>query len=191
MSETSLIVTWLGDACGKVKTVVRGVRKGCAPLLSGIDLFAEADIVFSPPKRGDLHHLKEFRLLDAHSPAHSGYPGLLACAYFAELCEWVVEPSTTNPEFHALLHRALAYLEQNIPTPQVIVHFETRLCQLLGIEVRKEESHAAIHRLAAQCGRPPQSRKRLMETLRNSKTSGTIENTPERNSNHDPAEHND
>ena len=58
-SENSLVVVWLTDRYGKVKTAVRGATKPGSPFTGRLELFTEAEIAFKSPKTGDLHSLSE------------------------------------------------------------------------------------------------------------------------------------
>jgi len=147
-----LIATFLGDVCGKIRVTVRGIRKGYSSLIAGLDLFAEGEIIFHSSERSNLHTLKEFQLIDAHSPAHHHYRGLLTCSYFADLLDRAVEPCANAPEYFDLLHRALCYLDQNPPDLQAILHFEKQLADLLGLPVNRNDPQSAIRLLVAHCG---------------------------------------
>ena len=62
-SENSLVVVWLTDSHGKVKTSVRSATKQGSPFAGRLELFTEAEIAFRPSRGakggGDLHTLSE------------------------------------------------------------------------------------------------------------------------------------
>lgn len=162
-SENSLVVVWLTDRYGKVKTTARSATKPGSPFAGRLELFTEADIGFKSSKSGDLHTLSEVTLLD--DPAlPATYIIILAASYFAELCDLFTEPMHPVPEMFDLLQRAWGFLRSEKPTKRAMEHFETELARLLGIHDPTLPSH---HSLASVAHRLPENRTRLLEQLEN------------------------
>jgi len=114
-SENSLIVVWLTDRHGKVKTAVRGATKPGGSFAGRLELFTEADIAFKAPKSGDLHSLSEVSG-DPAAALPTTYATVLAASYFAELCDRCTEPMHPVPELFSLLARAWGISEKRPPT---------------------------------------------------------------------------
>jgi DNA repair protein RecO (recombination protein O) len=160
-SENSLVVVWLTDCHGKVKTAARSVSKLGSPFAGRLELFTEAEILFKQTKNGDLHALCEV-VLSGDPALPSTYLTLLSASYFAELCDLFTEPMHPVPEMFALLQRAWGYLRSEKPTKRAVEHFEKELARLLGIH---DPTLPAHHSLARVAHRLPENRARLMEQI--------------------------
>ncbi len=157
-SENSLVVVWLTDRHGKVKTAVRGATKPGSAFAGRLELFTEADITFRASKSGDLHALGEVVVaLDAALPPT--YATVLAASYFAELCDLFTEPMHPEPEIFSLLKRAWGYLRHNPPDKRAVLHFEGELARVLGIHDPAIPPHRS---LAAVAHKLPENRVRLL-----------------------------
>ena len=111
-SENSLVVVWLTDTHGKVKTSVRSATKPGSPFAGRLELFTEAEIAFKPSragKGGDLHTLSEV-VVTGDPALPSTYVTLLSASYFAELCDLFTETMHPMPELYGLLRRAWGFL---------------------------------------------------------------------------------
>jgi len=160
-AENSLVVVWMTDCHGKVKTAVRSATKSGSPFAGRLELFTEAEIAFKPPKSGDLYSLSEVVLCgDPGLPAT--YVTLLAASYFAELCDLFSEPMHPVPEMFSLLQRAWGFLRTQSPSTRAVEHFEMELARLLGIH---DPAMPAHHSLSAVAHRLPINRVRLLEQL--------------------------
>ena len=160
-SENILVVIWLTDRHGKVKTAARSVAKPGSPFAGRLELFTEAEIVFKSPKSGDLHALSEV-VFSGDLALPATYETVLTASYFAELCDLFTEPMHPMPELFTLLQRAWGFLRSEKPTKRAMEHFESELAKLLGIH---DPAIPAFHSLAAVAHRLPENRIRLLERL--------------------------
>ena len=160
-SENSLVVIWLTDRHGKVKTTARSATKQGGPFSGRLELFTVAEISFKPNKGGDLHTLSEV-VVETAAILPSTYSTILSAAYFAELCDLFTEPMHPVPEVFTLLERAWGFLRQQQPSRRAVTHFETELAKSLGIH---DPSVPAYRSLASVAHKLPESRPRLMEHL--------------------------
>lgn len=133
LTETSLIVTWLTELHGKLKTVAKGARRPKSPFAGKLDLFFQAEIQFVRSKKSDLHTLRESVLREPFEGLRENYRRTELAAYFVELIEMVTEPEHPVPELYELLARALAYLARGEANKRALLHFEGELTRLLGI----------------------------------------------------------
>jgi DNA repair protein RecO (recombination protein O) len=145
-SENSLVVVWLTDRHGKVKTAVRGATKPGGAFAGRLELFTEADIAFKAQKSGDLNSLSEVSG-DPASALPTTYASVLAASYFTELCDRCTEPMHPVPELFSLLQRAWRYLRENDPDERAVLHFETELARALGIHDPSRPAHRALEGL--------------------------------------------
>jgi DNA repair protein RecO (recombination protein O) len=160
-SENSLVVVWLTDCQGKVKTAVRGATKPGGAFAGRLELFTEADIAFKPQKSGDLHSLSEVSG-DPSAALPTTYVTVMAASYFAELCDLATEPMHPVPEMFSLLQRAWGFLRANAPDQRAVLHFETELAKVLGIH---DPSVTAYRSLGALLHKLPETRDRVMTAL--------------------------
>jgi DNA repair protein RecO (recombination protein O) len=160
-SENSLVVVWLTERHGKVKTAVRGATRTGSPFAGRLELFTEAEIAFKAPKSGDLHTLSEV-VMEPDAALPATYPTILTASYFAELCDLVTEPMHPVPEIHSLLKRAWGYLRQGKADRRGVVHFEGELVKALGVHDPSLPPHRSLSSLLH---RLPESRSRVLDQL--------------------------
>jgi DNA repair protein RecO (recombination protein O) len=158
LTDTSLIVTWLTEQHGRVKTVGKGARGAKSPFAGVLDLFFLCEISYVRSRRTELHGLREVRLVEPHAQLRFDYPRLALASYFAELLELVTEPEHPVPEMYDLLRRALGYLNANPASQRALTHFETEVAKSLGIH---QESVAPATAIARAYHRLPGSRDAL------------------------------
>jgi len=160
-SENSLVVIWLTDRHGKVKTTARSATKPGGPFSGRLELFTVAGITFKSPKNGDLHTLSEV-VIETEALLPATYSTILSASYFSELCDLFTEPMHPVPEVFALLERAWGFLRTQVPTRRAVAHFETELAKSLGIHDPSVPAHRS---LASVAHKLPDSRPRLLEQL--------------------------
>jgi DNA repair protein RecO (recombination protein O) len=158
-SETSLIVTWLTQGHGKIKTLARGALRPKNAFAGALDLFFEAEISYARSSRSEIHTLREVSLVNPHDGLRKEYGRVELASYFVELLELVTEPEHPVPELYDLLQRALAYLETRSPSRKALLHFESELARLLGIHA-EGPAHQA---LARQLHHLPEARRGLLK----------------------------
>ena len=156
LSDTSWIITWCSQTCGKIKTVAKGARRPRSPFAGRLDLFFDSEIQFVRSKKSELHVLKETVLIEPHEGLRKAWLTTQLASYFVELIELATEPEHPAPELYDLLKRAFRHLNGNPATKRVLLHFESELARLLGI--RKNGITAAVA-IGRACGRLPVARK--------------------------------
>jgi DNA repair protein RecO (recombination protein O) len=164
-SENSLVVIWLTDRLGKVKTTARSVTKPGGPFAGRLELFTVAEILFKPSKSGELHTLGEV-VVETGSSIPSTYSTMLAASYFAELCDLFTEPMHSVPELFSLLERAWGFLRDQEPSDRAVLHFETEMAKVLGIHDPAIPAHRS---LASVAHKLPESRVQLLGHLAGNK----------------------
>lgn len=156
-SETSLIITWLTERLGTLRTVARGARKPGSVFAGRIDLFYGAEITFQPSRRGDLHTLCEVGHVQPFDAGRAGSGGFYLGSYFVELAGMVAAPMHPAPEIFDLLTRGLAHLQQAPASEVALKHFERELCRILGV-FDAEGKISSQSALTTLCGTLPRSR---------------------------------
>jgi DNA repair protein RecO (recombination protein O) len=163
-SETSLIVTWLTERFGTVRTVARGARRPKSAFAGMLDLFYTADIAFSFSRKGDLHTLREVSVRCVFNVSDAGNAGYYLASYFGELAGMAAPSMQPAREVVGLLRRGLNFVQQSPASLRALNHFETELCRILGVYDPKGDV-AAIDALASLCGVIPSSRAAALRFL--------------------------
>jgi DNA repair protein RecO (recombination protein O) len=175
-SETSLVVLWLTEDFGTLKTVVKGARRPKSQFAARLDLFYHAEITLRRSRRSELHTLVEINLLETFAGLRRQYRRIQVAAYFVELLEIVTELESPAPELHDLMLRALRYLDDHAPDRRAVHHFERELVRLLGFGAHQPDLAADLRDLArnpnaasraiyATYHRLPRDRNKLLQSL--------------------------
>lgn len=140
LTETSLIVHWLTPECGRLATVAKGARRPNSPFLGKLDLFYLTDFSFSRSRRSDLHTLREVGLRDTHEAIRKDIHRLHQAAYAAAFVEQATEAETPLPAIFQLMAGFLANLCQPDSPPLLVLAFEFKLLDELGLNPDWEQS---------------------------------------------------
>lgn len=171
LTETSLIVTWFSAAHGKIKTVAKGARQPKSRFAGVLDLFYDCEIQFVRSRKSELHILREVALRDPHGGMRLDYGRVALAAYFVELIELVTEPDHPVPELYDLLLRAFGFLNAHAPTLRALLHFESELVRLLGIQGQAGATPAVA--IGRAYNHIPGSRPALLKALKSRDSSAT------------------
>ena len=166
LTETSLIVHWMTDTIGLLKTVAKGARRPRSSFSGKLDLFVDADLVWAPSRSSELHPLREVDVHSYRTPLRENYPKTVLASYFGQLLEHVLEREHPEPEVAMLLNRALDYLAEASPSAQVLHRFERRLAELLGVG---NEGRNAAAALESAFGRIPGDRAPCLALLKDAR----------------------
>jgi DNA repair protein RecO (recombination protein O) len=161
-SDTSLIVTWFTQAHGKLKTIAKGALRPKGRFAGVLDLFYACEISISRSAKSELHTLREATLVDSREKMRREYSSVALAAYFVELLDLTTEPDHPAPELFDLIARGLAHLDQKKPTRRALLHFESELARLLGIQ---QPGTTPVMTLGRACHRIPQGRGELLSML--------------------------
>ena len=167
LGDTSLIVHWCSREAGLIKTVAKAARRATSPFAGKLDLFVEAELVWSQSRKSDLHILKEVEVSGFYAELRRGYAETMVAAYFCQLLEAVVEREHPVPELFDLLRGAFRYLSKSAADRSALLHYERRLAELLGVGHDGVNAGAALERAF---GRLPRSRKDCLALMGGSPT---------------------
>jgi DNA repair protein RecO (recombination protein O) len=161
-SETSLIVAWLTERFGTVRTIARGARRPKSQFAGKLDLFYGADISISISGKSDLHTLREVSLKTIFDVSGAGSAGFYLASYFGELAVNAAPSMHPAPEIFDLLQRGINFVQRVPVTIKALHHFEAELCRVLGV-YDPEGKVSAIDALTSLYGRMPASREIVMK----------------------------
>lgn len=140
--EADRIVTFL-TPIGKIRAMVKGVRRSKSKLAGGIELFSENTITFLET-RGDLARMVSTRL-EAHWDGMIGDLPRMMFGYEAmKLLDKIVEDEADRSYYELLKSTLQALADLENPEPAVEVWFYLRLLKLQGHEPNlKTDQHGA------------------------------------------------
>lgn len=159
LTETSLIVHWMTEKAGLIKTVAKGARRAQSSFAGRLDLFIEAELEWNRSSRSELHALREVTVIDFREPLRKNYRDAVIAAYFGQLLELVLELDHPIPEMADLLSRGLSYLQSSGADRKAFLHFEKEVSRLLGLGQSAQES------LIQSYGHLPKSRDHCLDLL--------------------------
>jgi DNA repair protein RecO (recombination protein O) len=148
--NTSLIVRCLSQQAGRLTFMAKGATRPKGPFTGMLDLFYLADFLYQPARTGEMHTLREVKLVEAHLGLRRSYANLLAAQYFAALIETVTESATPVEEEFKLFAKALAYLCETDISRRAVDRFEQRLLTLAGVARADHDLPRAFHALHHQ-----------------------------------------
>lgn len=163
-SETSLIITWLTERFGTVRTVARGARKPGSAFAGKLDAFFLANISFSLSRTGTLHALREAEVVTVFDASRAGSAGFYLASYFAELSGLAAPAMHPAPEVFDLLDRGITYLQRTPASEKALAHFEREMCRILGVHDAAGTVSPA-QALISLCGTLPRSRAAALSFL--------------------------
>ncbi|MGC6459954.1 MAG: DNA repair protein RecO [Akkermansiaceae bacterium] len=132
LTETSLIVHWMTERSGLIKTVAKGARRARSPLAGRLDLFVRADFQWSRSRKSELHTLGEVTVTNYRRGLRERYRDTVVAGYFGQLLELVLEMDHEEAGLDNLLDRALGYLEEKGADRWAFDFFELEVARLLG-----------------------------------------------------------
>jgi DNA repair protein RecO (recombination protein O) len=159
-SDTSLILTWLTDLRGKIKTMAKGALRQKSAFAGKLDLFFHCDLLLSFSSKSELHVLREVSIKTTFEQIRTNYLKTSAASYFVELIEEVTELDHPAPDIYRLLLRALGYLDKQSPDSRGVLFFESELCKCLGLYA--PNMHSAADKLVEAYGHLPKARGKLL-----------------------------
>lgn len=140
LTETSLIVHWLGPNFGRIATAAKGARRAKSPFSGKLDLFYEADMSFTRSRSSDLHALREVSLRKTHAALREDIDRLRQAADAAALIVQATEPETPLPEVYGLFQQFLEALCARELSSQLPLAFELKMLVELGLSPDWQEA---------------------------------------------------
>ncbi|MBI5150617.1 MAG: DNA repair protein RecO [Candidatus Omnitrophica bacterium] len=125
--ETSRIATFFTKEYGKVKGVMKGIRKDSRKFGSHVDKFSVNDIVYYQYRRSDLHLISQCDLKQFFFPVREDYRRTVAAHYALELVDTIMPSEEPNAKIYQLL---LDYLKGLGSFPDI-----DRLVHILQIKI--------------------------------------------------------
>lgn len=136
--ETSRIATFFTRDFGKVKGVLKGIRKDPRKFSSSVDRFSVNEIVYYQYRNSDIHLISHCDMKNYYNGLRQDLKRMTAASYAAELIDTVMAPEEHNAEIYQLLQDFLKNL-QTVEDINKLVHmFQIKILSLSGFRPHLE-----------------------------------------------------
>ncbi|MBF0532680.1 MAG: DNA repair protein RecO [Candidatus Omnitrophica bacterium] len=132
LRETSKLAVFYTPRHGKVKGVLKGIRKDPRKFGSHADRFSINDIVYYQYSRSDIHLISQCDLKQFFFPIRQDYRKTLAAHYFLELIDAVMPSEHAQAGIYRLTLDALNALEQTKDIDRLVHVFQIKILNLSG-----------------------------------------------------------
>ncbi|HOW36047.1 MAG TPA: DNA repair protein RecO [Candidatus Omnitrophota bacterium] len=130
--ETSKIAVFFTKEYGKVKGVLKGIRKDHRKFGSNVDKFSLNDIVYYQYRNSDLHLIGQCDLKAFFFPIRSDIKKTLAANYVLELVDAIMPAEEPNKEVYQMMMDYLASLETATDIDKLVHIFQVKILLLSG-----------------------------------------------------------
>ncbi len=132
LRSSSLIVTFLTRSFGKLKGVVKGVRREREPRSAFYELFTGLEIIFYEKTRSDLHLVSDAAVIETNDHLRTRLVSIAYASYFSELADNFLEVHDPHENVFDLMQFCFRYLP-SIDPERISRIFETKLLRETGL----------------------------------------------------------
>jgi len=136
--ETSRIATFLTRDHGKVKGVLKGIRKDPRKFGSSVDQFSLNDIVYYQYRNSDIHLVSHCDMKDFFSGLRQDLERMTAASYAAELIDTLLPVEEQNLEIYELMQAFLKSLQTTADVSKLVQTFQIKILSLSGFRPHLE-----------------------------------------------------
>ena len=129
--SSSLIVTFFTRAFGKIRALVKGVRREGETRGSTFEPFTRLEIIFYEKMRSDLHLVSEASMIESYEGIRSHLESLSYASYFCELVDSLCEVHDAHEKIFELLDFVFHYLP-SLGGRKMARIFEIKLLREIG-----------------------------------------------------------
>lgn len=130
--ETSRIATFFTRDYGKVKGVLKGIRKDPKKFGSYLDKFSVNDIVYYQYRKSDLHLISQCDLKQFFFPVRQDYKRNVAAHYMLELVDCIMPAEYPSPKVYSLMLHYLNALGTIFDIDKLVHIFQIKILLLSG-----------------------------------------------------------
>lgn len=121
---------------GRVRAIVKGVRKPKSKLASILELFTESSFSLYKKASGDLYILGQAKLLNGYAELKKDLPGITALQLLADILIQAIHDTEPHPEVYSLLKETFAALKEKSAPPELyLTAFGIKFLELSGYPV--------------------------------------------------------
>ena len=129
--SSSLIVTFFSRSFGKLRGLVKGVRREGETRGAMFEPFTHLEIVFYEKLRSDLHLVSESSIIESHDALRSSLESITYASYFSELVDELTEVHDPHDPIFDLLDYCFRFLA-SLPGEKLSRVFEIKLLAEVG-----------------------------------------------------------
>lgn len=133
LRETSYILVVYTPDLGKVRGVIKGVRKPYPQFAGNFDIFTRCEFSFYEKKRSALDLITRCECLDYYLKARKDIERLTYANYIIELIDVVTSDKDPNEDLYATLRGSLELLAGDSSAKRVGRIFEVKLLDAIGL----------------------------------------------------------
>jgi DNA repair protein RecO (recombination protein O) len=136
--ETSRIATFFTRDYGKVKGVLKGIRKDPRKFGSSVDRFSLNDIVYYQYRHSDIHLVSQCDMKSYYSGLRQDLKRMTAASYASELVDTVMPVEQQNAEIYQLMQDFLDDLQITKDISKLVHMFQIKILTLSGFKPHLE-----------------------------------------------------
>ncbi len=136
--ETSRIATFFTRDFGKVKGVLKGIRKDPRKFGSSIEKFSVNDIVYYQYRNSDIHLVSHCDMKDFFSGLRQDLERMTAASYASELIDTLMPAEEQNLEIYGLMQAFLHALQSTSDVSKLVQTFQIKILSLSGFQPHLE-----------------------------------------------------
>jgi DNA repair protein RecO (recombination protein O) len=136
--ETSRIATFLTRDFGKVKGILKGIRRDPKKFGSSIEKFSVNDIVYYQYRNSDLHLVSHCDMKDFFSGLRQDLERMTAASYVSELIDTLMPAEEQNLEIYDLMQAFLKGLQTTTDISKLVQTFQIKILSLSGFKPHLE-----------------------------------------------------
>jgi DNA repair protein RecO (recombination protein O) len=148
--ETSRIATFFTRDFGKVKGVLKGIRRDPQKFGSSVDKFSVNDIVYYQYRNSDLHLVSHCDMKDFFSGFRRDLECMTAASYVSELIDALMPPEEENLEIYELTRAFLKSLQMTRDVGKLVQTFQIKILSLSGFQPHLETCVRCTKQVAAR-----------------------------------------
>jgi len=132
--ETSRIATFFTRDFGKVKGVLKGIRRDPKKFGSSIEKFSVNDIVYYQYRNSDIHLVSHCDMKDFFSGLRQDLERMTAASYASELIDTLMPAEQQNQEAYDLMQAFLNSLQTTRDVGKLVQTFQIKILSLSGFQ---------------------------------------------------------
>jgi DNA repair protein RecO (recombination protein O) len=136
--ETSRIATFFTRDFGKVKGVLKGIRKDPKKFGSSVEKFSVNDIVYYQYRNSDLHLVSHCDMKNFFSGLRRDLERMTAASYASELIDTLMPAEEQNLEIYDLMQVFLQCLQTTEDVSKLVQTFQIKILSISGFKPHLE-----------------------------------------------------
>jgi DNA repair protein RecO (recombination protein O) len=124
--ETSKIVTFYTREFGKVKGLMKGIRKDPRKFGSSVEKFSVNDIVFYQYRNSDIHLVSQCDMKEYYFSLRHDLRRMTAASYILELVDAIMPVEQQNEDIYELILQYLASLQSDQDVSKLVHIFQIK-----------------------------------------------------------------